>query len=192
MENDLTQPRWYVLHVMSGQEDNAFKLLNMRLAQDRDNAVDNGIVDARLPIEQIEYRNKTTNKVVIKPRKRYPGYMLVLVRLHKEDGTIDPIPWDLIKGIRGIIGFVGADKPVPLPQSDVEEMLRNEGEMQKPMPKIQYNIGESVLLKGSAFMGYEGVIEAIDNEHARLKVSVNIFGRATPIEIGINEVERPH
>ncbi len=191
MDNDKTQAQWYVLQALSGQENRVQTLINNRREQDMALGIDDGVEDVRIPIDRVETRRKSDNKAIIMERKRYPGYVLVKARLYQEDGNLNPTVWDLIKGTAGVIGFIGGEKPVQLPQADVDEMLRSEGDAEKPKPRIQYNIGETVLLKGSAFVGYEGVIEAIDNDRARLKVSVSMFGRSTPVEIGINEVERP-
>ena len=191
MENDKTQSQWYVLQALSGQEDRAFKALKQRCDEDAAQGLDNGIDDLQIPVDKIESRNKTTNKLIVRDRKRYPGYLLIKVRLYDELGTRKPETWDLIKGTQGIIGFVGGEKPVQISAAEIAEMLKSESEASKPRPRIQYKLGEKVLLKGSAFVGYEGEIEAIDNEHDRLKVSVNIFGRSTPVEISIDEVERP-
>lgn len=191
MENDKTQSQWYVLQALSGQEDRAYNLLKHKCDEDLANGIDNGIDELQIPVDKIESRNKATNKVVIRDRKRYPGYILIKVRLYDEFGHRKPETWDIIKGTNGIIGFVGGDKPAQMSQHDIAEMLKSESEAAKPRPRIQYKVGETVLLKGSAFVGYSGEIESIDNEHDRLKVSVNIFGRSTPVEIGIDEVERP-
>lgn len=191
MDNDKTQSQWYVLQALSGQEDRAYNLLKNKCADDQAQGIDNGIDELQIPVDKIESRNKATNKVVVRDRKRYPGYILIKVRLYDELGERKPETWDLIKGTQGVIGFIGGDKPVQLSQHDIAEMLKSESEASKPRPRIQYKIGEIVQLKGSAFVGYQGEIEGIDNERDRLKVSVNIFGRSTPVEIGIDEVERP-
>lgn len=191
MENEKTQAQWYVLQSLSGQENRALKLLQGRIEADREMGIDTGIEDLQIPVDKIESRRKSDNKVIVRDRKRYPGYILIKVNLFQEDGERRAETWDLIRNTQGIIGFIGGDKPVQLSAADVMEMLKGEGEAEKPRPRIQYKVGESVLLKGSAFVGYEGVIESIDNERARLKVSVNIFGRSTPVIIGIDEVERP-
>ena len=191
MENDKTQSQWYVLQALSGQEDRALKLLKNKCDEDQAQGIDNGIDELQIPVDKIESRNKTTNKVVVRDRKRYPGYILIKVRLYDECGERKAETWDIIKGTQGVIGFIGGDKPVQLSRHDIAEMLKSESEAAKPRPRIQYKVGEKVQLKGSAFVGYEGEIESIDNEHDRLKVSVNIFGRSTPVEIGFDEVERP-
>lgn len=194
------QARWYVLQVMSGQENRVYNLLKNEMDYDHAPAIE----DLQIPVDKIEKRGKDgkvkvkDGKVEVIERKRYPGYILIKVRLLDKDGRVIPEVWQQVKSIQGVIGFLGdsrnsqkPSKPSELPEEEVVMMLKGNGEAERPRPRIQFKIGEKVLLKGSAFMGYEGVVENIDEERARLKVSVNMFGRSTPIEIGIDEVERP-
>ena len=191
------QANWYVLQVMSGQENRVYNLLKNEMDYDHAPAIE----DLQIPVDKIEKRGKDgkvkvkDGKVEVIERKRYPGYILIKVRLTDGDGGLVPEVWQQIRSVQGVIGFLGSSKskpkPTPIPEEEVVMMLKGNGEAERPRPRIQFKIGEKVLLKGSAFMGYEGVVENIDEERARLKVSVNMFGRSTPIEIGIDEVERP-
>ena len=191
------QANWYVLQVMSGQENRVYNLLKNEMDYDHAPAIE----DLQIPVDTIEKRGKDgkikmkDGKPEVIERKRYPGYILIKVRLLDDEGHLVPAVWDQVKSVQGVIGFLGSSKsqpkPTPLPEEEVVMMLKGSGEAERPRPRIQFKIGEKVLLKGSAFMGYEGVVENIDEERARLKVSVNMFGRSTPVEIGTDEVERP-
>lgn len=187
--------RWYVLQVMSGQEKRAEASLQLKREEAAREGIDNGIDDIRIPVDMVEVTrtNKKGNekKVVKEPRKRYPGYMLVQVRLYQEDGNINPEVWDLIKNTQGIIGFVGGEHPVMLNESETAEMLRSDDEESAvKKPKVLFSVGENVVIKSGAFLGFNGIIDSIDNEHARLKVSVDFLGRTTSIELENSEVEK--
>ena len=187
----MAEAAWYVIQVMSGQENRVLARLNAQREANRAEGIEDGVEEIQIPTDKVETRRKTDNKVVIKERKRFPGYILIKACLYDDEGERKPATWDLVRNTEGVIGFIGGATPARLSEADVANMLRMEEEGATPKPRIQYKIGETVQLKGSAFVGYEGVIESIDNERQRLKVSVNIFGRATPVEIGIDEVERP-
>lgn len=179
---------WYVLQVMSGQENRAMNLIQIRREQDVRDGIDDGVDDIKIPTDKIEVSQKN-KKPVIREKKRYPGYVLIQARLYQEDGQINPDVWDLIKNTQGVIGFVGGEHPVMLSKEDVMEMLRSEEEAEQPKPQIQYNVGETVTIKSGAFEGFEALIEGIV-DRGRLKVSVNIFGRQTAMELGNDEVEK--
>ena len=186
---------WYVLQIMSGQEKKAEAALQLKREEAARDGIDNGIDDIRIPVDMVEVTrtNKKGNekKVVKEPRKRYPGYMLIQVRLYREDGTLNPEVWDLIRNTQGIIGFVGGDHPVMLNEVETAEMLRSEEEESVvKKPRVLFSVGESVVIKSGAFMGFNGVIDAIDNEHARLKVSVEFMERTTSIDLENSEVEK--
>lgn len=192
MENDASKGSWFVLQAVTGQEEKALETLISQRDYDAHQGIDDGIGDVRVPMVKEEKRDKN-NKLVVRNKKRYPGYVLIQLQLFDEEGRIRSEVWDLVKGTQGIIGFVGGTKPAALSDYEVAEMLRVEEEAMNsaPKPKVDYKVGDTVRLIGnSAFIGYEGVIESVDSERQRLKVSVNIFGRATPTEIGYEDVER--
>lgn len=194
MESETTNNggAWYVLQAMSGQEEKALTAMVAQRDYDLQQGIDDGIGDVRVPMDKKEERDKN-NKPVVKMRKRYPGYVLAQLRLVNEEGKVRSEVWDLVKGTPGIIGFVGGSTPEPLSDYDVTEMLRIEEETANsaPKPKVEYRVGDTVRLTGNtAFIGYEGVVESVDFEHQRVKVSVNIFGRSTPTDVDFNDVER--
>lgn len=124
-------------------------------------------------------------------RKFYPGYLFVQMRLYDESGKILQKPWDVVKGANGVRGFVGGDKPVPLRPAEIQriqdQMKAAEG-VEKP--KVEYTVGEVVRIMDGPFMNLTGEIEQIDPEAGKLKVSVSIFGRFTPVELEYWQVDR--
>lgn len=187
MEQNLATAQWYVLQAMSGQENKVFNSLTTRIEQDRLAGIDNGIEELVIPTEKVEERRN--NKKVVRERKLYPGYLLIKVCLYRGDGELEPMAWRTINETQGVIGFVGGSTPTPLPPDDVALMLKQKEEEEKPA--IIYQVGETVIIRDGAFEGYEGIIESIDSVRQRLKVSASIFGRSTPIEVEIWQVERP-
>lgn len=184
--------KWYVLQALSGRETHAFSLLHIRCEQDRQAGIDNGIDELHIPEDLIDTgRKNREGKPILRGKKRFPGYILIKVRLFDATGERDAHTWEVIHRTQGIIGFIGKEKPVEIKQEQVNEMLATSASADKPKQRVDYKIGETVQLLCKSFLGYEGVIENIDLEHNRLKVSVNMFGRSTPLEIGIDEVERP-
>ena len=192
MEIDTTNGAWYVLQALSGQEEKALAAMVAKRDYDLQQDIDDGIGDVRVPMDKKEERDKN-NKPVVRMRKRYPGYVLAQLRLVNEEGKIRSEVWDLVKSTPGIIGFVGGAHPEPLSDYDVTEMLRIEEETASaaPKPRVEFRVGDTVRLTGNtAFIGYEGVVESVDTEHQRVKVSVNIFGRSTPTDVDFDDVER--
>ena len=190
---DKTKSHWYVLQIMSGQENRAFKAIQTRRELDARDGLDDGVDDIKIPmdiVEVVQTNAKGGKTTVKKERTRYPGYILIQARLYQADGHLNAEVWDMIKNTQGVIGFVGGENPVRLSKSEVVEMMRVEEESETAKPKVLFNVGETVTIKNGAFQGFNAVVEAIDSERARLKVSVNIFGRATAVELEMDEVEK--
>jgi len=191
--DDNFQAKWYVLQVMSGQEKRVYNLLKNEMDFEQAPA----IKDLQVPVDRFEKRGKDGKLMVDKDgkpkfieRNRYPGYILIKVHVLDENDKLIPEVWEQIKAVQGVIGFVGArEKPTEIPESEVIMMLQGNGESEKPRPRIPFKVGDCVLLKGSAFIGYEGVIENINENRGRLKVAVNMLGHSIPVEIGIDEVD---
>ncbi len=203
-----SKARWYVLQVMSGKENKVYSYLDFICSGDAANVVEvdpekqrkyrsqfyglvYGIYEINIPYEIIEERKQ--GKKTVKERKLYPGYVLVRMELYDNDGRLIPDNWNFIRETKGVIGLVGGQIPVPLTDSEAAEMIRinDEAEDEKSRPRVQYNVGESVIINEGAFANCEGVIEAVDDERGRLKVSVSIFGRYTSVEAEFWQVERP-
>lgn len=187
---DSVGAKWYVLQVMSGQENRVQKSLQLRCEADIQAGKMNGVLEVVIPSERVE--NRKNGKKIVRERKLYPGYLLIKLDLHDADGRVRPDTWSTVLEVQGVIGFIGKDRPVPISDEEVAVMMQQvEQAAEKPKPKIVYTIGETVVIKEGPFENFEGVIESVDTDRQRLKVSVSIFGRSTPVEVETWQVERP-
>jgi transcription termination/antitermination protein NusG len=171
---------WYVLHTLTGQEDkvkaNLLNRLKLSNLQDQ-------ISQVLIPTEVVA--EVKSGKKRISERKFFPGYVLVEMELTDES-------WYLVKNTPGITGFISSgSKPTPLLNEEVENILKQSQEKkEKPMPKVMFNQGESVRIKEGPFINFNGIIEEVNPARGKLKVSVMIFGRSTPVELEYWQVER--
>lgn len=173
--------RWYVLHVYSGFESKVAEAI-------RDKAKKQGLEDKveeiLVPMEEVVEIKR--GQRVNAERKFFPGY--VLARLDMDDNV-----WHLIKNTPKVSGFLGAggNKPVPISEAEAQRILRQVQEgVDRPRPSVIYDIGEEVKVTDGPFASFNGFVEEIDEDKAKLKVSVSIFGRATPVELDFNQVEK--
>ena len=179
--------QWFVLHALSGHENKVRKNIETALRQ-AETALP--VYEVLVPEEKItEFKQ---NKKTVVPRKIFPGYVLVRMDLYKEDGSLDERVWYFIRGIQGVIGFIGgSNEPQPLSQEEVDYILMQTAEPEeKAKPKIQYEIGEIVRIKDGAFENFEGTVKKIDAERGKLELEVSIFGRSTPVELEFWQVVR--
>jgi transcriptional antiterminator NusG len=178
--------QWFALHTLSGQEGKA-KLYIEKFKKIEE--LDDTIFEVLMPIETVsEVKN---GKKSTKNRKLYPGYIFINMRLYDENKKLINKPWYFVKETTGVIGFVGGASPSPLRQSEVDEIrLRIEAASGKEVPKVSYEIGETVKINDGAFASLTGSIDEIDPDRGKLKISVSIFGRFTPVELEYWQVER--
>ncbi|MDF2097480.1 transcription termination/antitermination protein NusG [Aquibaculum arenosum] len=172
--------RWYVLHVYSGFERKVAE--SIREQADAQGMTDL-IPEVLVPTEEVvEVRR---GQKVSSERKFFPGYVLV-----KMDLTDDS--WHLVKNTPKVTGFLGGrGKPVPISEREAQNLLRQVQEgVERPKPSITFEIGEQVRVADGPFMSFNGVVEDVDEERARLKVAVSIFGRSTPVELEYTQVEK--
>ena len=180
--------QWFVLHALSGRENKVRENIETALRQ-AETALP--VYEVLVPTEKItEFRQN--KKAVTRDKKIFPGYVLVRMDLYKEDGALDEPVWYFIRGIQGVIGFIGgSDHPQPLSQEEVDYILMQTAEPEeKAKPKIQYEIGEMVRIKDGAFENFEGTVKKIDAERGKLELEVSIFGRSTPVELEFWQVAR--
>lgn len=171
---------WYIVHTQTGLEDKVKALLESRIAA---GGLQDYITKVVVPKEQIsEIR---AGKKRISERKFFPGYILVEMELNEQT-------YLFIKKTPGVAGFIGlGKKPTPLPQEELENILkRTEQAQAKPSPKISFGKGEQVRVTDGPFVNFNGTIEEVHPEKGKLKVSVSIFGRSTPVELEYWQVER--
>ncbi len=172
--------RWYIIHVYSGFERKVEQAI-------REQAQIKGLADrfeeVMVPSEEvIEMRR---GQKVSSDRKFFPGYVLVKVDLDDES-------WHLVKNTPKVTGFLGAGgRPVPISDAEAERIINQVKDgVERPKPLISFEIGEAVRVCDGPFASFNGLVEEVDDERARVKVAVTIFGRATPVELEYTQVEK--
>jgi transcriptional antiterminator NusG len=173
--------RWYVVHAYSGMEKAVERNLRERI--DRSEMQDK-FGRILVPMEEVvELKN---GKKSVSERRFFPGY--VLVEMEMADDT-----WHLVKHTSKVTGFVGGAKNRPAPISEAEVMKivnqMQEG-IEKPRPKVEWEVGELVRVKEGPFTDFNGAIEDVNYDKSKVRVSVTIFGRATPVELDFAQVEK--
>ena len=181
---------WFVLHTLTGQEQ---KVQRYMLAQTKIQELGDYIGDVVVPMEKVS-ETKDGKKHVIN-RKFFPGYALINVALYDYDDagkrTVVERTWSFLRETPGIIGFIGGEKPAPLPASEVDEILNQVADRKdKVKPKITYEPGETVRITDGPFMNFSGTVEEVDPDKGTLKVSVEVFSRNTLVELDYTQVER--
>ena len=176
-----TNKRWYVVHAYSGMEKAVERNLRERI--DRSELQDK-FGRILVPMEEVvELKN---GKKSVSERRFFPGY--VLVEMEMGDDT-----WHLVKHTSKVTGFVGGAKNRPAPISEAEVMKivnqMQEG-IEKPRPKVQWVVGELVRVKEGPFTDFNGAVEDVNYDKSKVRVSVTIFGRATPVELDFAQVEK--
>jgi transcriptional antiterminator NusG len=178
--------QWFAVHTLSGKEAKVKQYIEKFKKVEE---LDEHIFEVLLPTETVSEvkRGKKTSTV----RKLMPGYVFVLMKLYDEDGKLLNKPWYFVRETTGVIGFVGGDRPTALLDSDIRDIReRIEAATGKEVPKVQYEAGEEVKITDGPFLNLTGRIDEIDPTRGKLKVSVSIFGRFTPVELEYWQVER--
>jgi len=170
--------RWYAINTYSGHENKVKQNLEHRVVSLGQQPNVRQVV---IPTEQIS-EMKDGQKVQTE-RRTMPGYVLVNMDLNEDS-------WMLVKGTPGVTGFVGAaQKPVPLSQGEIDRLLNRET-AERPRTRAQFSIGESVKVISGPLSDFSGEISEINEDAAKLKVLVSIFGRETPVEVGFDQVKK--
>ena len=173
--------QWYVVHAYSGYENFVLREINARASHHH---LEDKIGEVVVPAEEVvEMRSGQKRKST---RKFFPGY--VLVQMVMDDET-----WHMIRAIPRVLGFIGGTGQDPSPISEKEAltiMQRMEEGVTKPRPKILFEPGEIIRVKEGPFIDFNGVVEEVNYEKSRLRVSVLIFGRSTPVELEFSQVEK--
>ncbi|MGA7391508.1 MAG: transcription termination/antitermination protein NusG [Terrimicrobiaceae bacterium] len=179
--------QWYVVHVLSGLEqkvqDNLLRRIKLEEMSDY-------VYDVLIPTERVQEikRGKKTETT----RKFFPGYLIVNMNLLDENNQLVEKTWYFIKDTDGVIGFAGTkDRPIPMRKKEVESLLAQVRERDDFVkPKISFEVGDKVKVADGPFQNQNGVVEEIDPERGKLRVSVTIFGRETPVDLEYWQVER--
>lgn len=173
--------RWYVVHAYSGFEKTVMKTLKERIERENMQAYFGQIL---VPVEEVvDIKN---GKKSLTERKFFPGYVLVEMEMNNET-------WHLVKSTPKVSGFIGgtATRPAPISQKEVDALLQQLQEGgEKPRPKILFEVGEQVRVNEGPFADFNGLVEEVNYERNKLRVSVQIFGRDTPVELDFSQVEK--
>jgi transcriptional antiterminator NusG len=173
--------RWYVVHAYSGFEKSVQRALIERISRA---AMQDKFGQILVPVEEVvemKLGQKHTSE-----RKFFPGYVLVEMDMDDES-------WHLVKSTPKVTGFIGgtATKPTPISEKEVDKIMQQMQEgVEKPRPKVLFETGEMVRVKEGPFTDFNGTVEEVNYEKSRLRVSVTIFGRATPVELEFAQVEK--
>lgn len=172
--------RWYVIHAYSGSEK---KVVQSIIEQAEGKGMADMFEDVLVPTEDVVEMRRGAK--VNSERKFFPGYVLAKMELTDET-------WHLVKNTPKVTGFLGAKgKPSPISQAEADRILHQVKEgVERPKPAVTFEIGEQVRVSDGPFTSFNGLVEDVDEEKTRLKVSVSIFGRATPVDLEYSQVEK--
>jgi transcriptional antiterminator NusG len=173
--------RWYVVHAYSGFEKSVQRALLERIERA---GMQDKFGQILVPVEEVV--EMKGGQKSISERKFFPGY--VLVQMEMDDET-----WHLVKNTAKVTGFVGgsAQKPTPISEKEVAALMQQIQEgVEKPRPKVLFEVGEAVRVKEGPFTDFNGVVEEVNYDKSKLRVSVLIFGRSTPVELEFSQVEK--
>ena len=178
--------RWYVVHAYSGMEKSVARTLQERINRA---SLQSQFGQILVPVEEVvEVKG---GKKSTKVRKLYPGYVFINMALYDEEKKVKIKPFYFVKDAAGVIGFVGGDHPAALRQAEIDEIkARIEAASGKEVPKVTFEVGEEVKITDGAFANLTGRVDEVDPARGKLKISVSIFGRFTPVELEYWQVQR--
>lgn len=171
--------KWYGVHTYSGFENKVRLNLLERIKNEK---VEEQFEEILIPSETVVELKKGEKRT--SSRKFFPGYILVKMILSDET-------WHIVKETAKVTGFVGGNTPFPIPDEEVNKIAkRMEEGAEKPRPKVQFEVGETVRVVDGPFLNFSGIVEDVKPDKGKLRVTVTIFGRATPVELEFMQVEK--
>ncbi|TVO50790.1 MULTISPECIES: transcription termination/antitermination protein NusG [Denitromonas] len=173
--------RWYVVHAYSGFEKSVQRALIERINRAEMQDLFGQVL---VPVEEVV--EMKAGQKSISERKFFPGYVLVEMEMNEET-------WHLVKSTPRVTGFIGGtgNKPTPISEKEVAKIMSQIQEgVEKPRPKVLFEVGEVVRVKEGPFTDFHGAVEDVNYEKSKLRVSVTIFGRGTPVELDFGQVEK--
>ncbi|RED53746.1 transcription termination/antitermination protein NusG [Aestuariispira insulae] len=172
--------RWYVVHVYSGFEKKVAESIKEQVAAA---GMEDLIEDVLVPTEEVTEMRR--GQKVSAERKFFPGYILANMEMND-------LSWHLVSNTPKVTGFLGSGKkPSPISQKEADRILHQVQEgVERPKPSVSFEVGEQVRVSDGPFASFNGLVEEVDEERARLKVTVSIFGRATPVELEYGQVDK--
>ena len=172
--------RWYVIHVYSGFEKKVAQTIREQSAL---KGLSELFEEVLVPTEEVVEVRRGSK--VSAERKFFPGYVLAKMEMTEQ-------AWHLVKETPKVTGFLGGGgRPVAISETEAQRIIRQVKEgIERPKPSITFDVGEQVRVSDGPFTSFNGTVEEVDEERARVKVSVSIFGRATPVELEYSQVEK--
>lgn len=176
------KPRWYIVHTYSGFEQRVQKTINEMMRTGQDQGMIEQVV---VPTEKVQEPSKQGPEPRTTTRKFYPGY--IMIRMIMTD-----LSWHLVQTIPKVTGFVGGkNRPAPMSDKEAERILSQmEMSREKPRPKFNFEVGDEVRVLDGPFKDFNGVVEDVNHDKGKLRVSVSVFGRQTPVELDFTYVSK--
>ena len=172
--------RWYVVHVYSGSEKKVVEAINDQIVR---KGMQDYFEEVLMPTEEVVEVRRGVR--VNSERKFFPGYILINMELTDES-------WQLVKSQSKVTGILGdKGKPIPITEKEAKQLINQISEgIERPRASIIYEVGEQVRVCDGPFASFNGLVEDVDEDKARLKVAVSIFGRSTPVDLDYSQVEK--
>ena len=172
--------RWYVVHVYSGSEKRVVEAINDQIVR---KGMQDYFEEVLMPTEEVVEVRRGVR--VNSERKFFPGYILINMELTDES-------WQLVKSQSKVTGILGGKgKPIPITEKEAKQLINQISEgIERPRASIIYEVGEQVRVCDGPFASFNGLVEDVDEDKARLKVAVSIFGRSTPVDLDYSQVEK--
>jgi len=172
--------KWYVVHTLTGQEEKVKKGIENKI---QEGVFKDKVLRVLIPTEQVS--EVKDGKKRITERKFFPGYVLV-------EMDMDDEIWYMIRNIPGVTGFIGTkSKPISLQEHEINYIIKqSEERKEKPTPKVVFEQGDNVKIIEGPFINFNGTVEEVNPDKGKVKVTVSIFGRATPVELEYWQVEK--